>query len=61
MTTVYLKITGEKKNSRIESREAWDVEKFLAAVKKQYKEDKENPSKVEVSSREAYLEQIKRK
>lgn len=60
MTTIYLKITDKKKSSRIESREAWDVDVFLKSVTESYKKDKDNPCKVTVATREDYLKQIKR-
>lgn len=58
--TIYLKITDKKGRSRIESRETWDSEKFLASVTDQYAKDKDNPCKVELSSRSEYLSSIKK-
>jgi hypothetical protein len=60
MTTLYLKITDSNNRSRIESREAWDCDKFLASIANQYIDDKTNPCRVEVVTREDYLRSIKR-
>lgn len=60
MSTLYLKITDSKGNSRIEQREAWDNDKFLASVTKQYADDKNNPSRVDVVTREDYLRSIRK-
>jgi hypothetical protein len=59
-TTVYLKIIDKKGVIRVEQRETWDVERFVKNVKKQYKEDKENPCEVELSTRTEYFEHLKR-
>lgn len=61
MSTVYVKIVDAKGQSRIEERQAWDVDKFLASMRKNYAEDEDNPSTVQVATRVEYLQQIKRR
>lgn len=58
--TIYLKITDKKGRSRIESREAWNVERFVKSVTKGYAEEKDSSCKVELSTKEEYFKDLKR-
>lgn len=60
MSTIYLKITDSKGHSHIEQREAWDEEKFLASVVKQYADDEKNPCRVEVVTKDDYMRSIRK-
>lgn len=59
--TLYFKITDSKGRSRIEGREVWDRDRFFTSITKQYADQKDDPSKVEIATRKDYLKQIKRK
>ncbi len=58
VNTMYLRITNSKGKSHIESRQVWDAAKFLESVVKQYASIKDDPSTVEVTTREEYLASI---